>query len=192
MIDVNSRLNLIVADYWLRMVRVVVTEPLEEGIPTPAGMVRARRGDELEIPRWQAKLLAEKGVVTLKDKDIDIDTINMYHYKEKKRSAANQITSLPHDFYLKVAELVEKLDALIRERPSHIFIRDREILEKNLAELAEARLAKIIRLATTGEGGLRDRLTPEETIVYDILHDVISSWREYVKRPFTSSESSKR
>ncbi len=167
-----------------RFVRVVALVNLDDEIPTPAGLVKIRKGDEIELPRWQAKLLEENGIVEIKEQELDIDTINMYHYKEKRNSAANQIVPLPQDFYPKAFDLVKKLDDLIRENPSHMFVKDREILEKNLSELAEARLMKIIRLATTSEGGLRDRLTPEESVVFDKLHEVISTWRNYVKQPF--------
>ncbi|MEB3764892.1 MAG: DNA replication complex GINS family protein [Desulfurococcales archaeon] len=182
--DIDLQLELISIDYQSRLVRVIILSNIENPIPTPAGLIRVRKGDELDLPRWQAKLLEEKGIVEIKDQDLDLDTINMFHYKEKRKTAANQIVPLPQDFYPKSFELVKKLDELIRENPSHMFVKDREILEKNLSELAEARLMKIIRLATTDEGGLRDRLTPEETVVFDRLHGVISAWRRYVKKPF--------
>ncbi len=185
--DIGLRLRLVRADYEQKLVRVVALTDIRE-LPTPAGTISLKAGDEIDLPRWQARLLESKKLVTIKDKDIDINTINMYHFKEKRKTAANQITALPQDFYPKAFELVKRLDELIKENPAHMFIKDREIIEKNLTELAEARLAKIIRLATTNEGGLRDRLTPEETIVFDSLHSIISSWRDYVKSPFKGGE----
>ena len=182
--EMSSQLELIAMDYLLRSVRVVFLESPSEPIPTPAGPVRVRRGDEIDLPRWQAKMLAERGLVEVRDEQIDIDTVNRYHFMEKRRMGANQLSSLPQDFYPKAFELVERLDRLIREKPFHMLIRDREILEKNLIELSEARLAKIIRLAMTEEGGVRERLTPEEAVVYDRILETIKSWRGYVRRPF--------
>ena len=185
--DISLRLRLIQMDYEQKLVRVTALADIES-LPTPAGVVSLKTGDEIDLPRWQARLLESKGLVSIKDKEVDINIINMYHFKEKRKTAANQITALPQDFYPKAFELVRKLDELIKENPAHMFLKDREIVEKNLTELAEARLAKIIRLATTNEGGLRDRLTPEETIVFDSLHSVISSWRDYIKSPFRREE----
>ncbi|MCE4628277.1 MAG: DNA replication complex GINS family protein [Desulfurococcales archaeon] len=180
----ESQLKLISMDYVLRPVRVVFLTTPEDPVPTPGGPVRVRKGDEIELPRWQAKLLAESGIVEVRDEPIDLDTVNMFHYREKRRTGANQLTPLPQDFYPKAFELVERLDKLIRERPYHMLLRDREILEKNLIELSETRLAKIIRLAMTEEGGVREKLTPEETVVYDRILATIRSWRDYIKKPF--------
>ncbi len=183
---ISDRLRLIMIDYMLRPVRVIFLETPSEPIPTPVGMARFRKGDEVDLPRWQALILTEKGIVEVKEKPLDIDTVNMFHYREKRRAAANQLSQLPSDFYPKAFELVERLDQMIREKPVHMLLRDREILEKNIIEIAEARLAKLIRLAVTEEGGVRERLTPEETVVYDTLISIIKSWREYVKTPFKS------
>lgn len=182
--EMRLQLELISLDYMVRPVRVVFLESPGEPVPTPGGPVRVRRGDEIELPRWQAKMLADRGLVEVRDEPIDLKTVNIYHYREKKKVGANQLSELPQDFYPKAFELVERLDRLIQEKPYHMLIRDREILEKNLVELSEARLAKIIRLAMTEEGGVRERLTPEETVVYDRLLDTIKGWRSYLRRPF--------
>jgi DNA replication factor GINS len=183
-VEIGLQLKLVAVDYMLRPVRVVFLKSLDSPIPTPSGLATYRKGDEVDLPRWQARLLASKGVVEIREQQLDIDTVNMYHYREKRRGAANQLSSLPQDFYPKAFELVEKLNETIRSRPSHMLLRDREILEKNLIEIAESRLAKILRLAVTEEGGVREKLTPEETVVYDRILEAIKEWREYVKRPF--------
>lgn len=184
LVDIGSKLRLILYDYMVRPVRVVFKESTVEPVPTPNGRAVFRKGDEVDLPRWQARLLAERGIVEVRDQPLDIDSVNMFHYKEKRRSAANQLSPLPQDFYPKAFELVERLDEMIRNKPFHMLLKDREILEKNLVELAEARLAKIIRLAMTEEGGVREKLTPEETVVYDMILATIREWRNYVKTPF--------
>ncbi len=175
----DERLKLIQLDYETRNVRVVFLKNYH-GLPTPAGRVNARRGDELDLPRWQARLLEANGLVEVKDKKLDIDTVNTYHYREKRRTAANQLTPLPNDFYLKARELVEELNKLIQEHPTHMLLRDREILEKNLVELAETRLVKILRLALTSGEELRDRMTPEENLVYTGVNEITRMWKEYI------------
>ncbi|MEB3860775.1 MAG: DNA replication complex GINS family protein [Desulfurococcales archaeon] len=182
--DINSRLRLVRLDYMARGVRVLFLRDHPD-LPTPGGVVNARRGDEMTLPRWQAKMLEAQGVVDIRDTTVDIDIINMYHFRERKSSAANKLSQLPQDFYMKAGELVERLDRLIREAPSSMLIRDREVLEKNLAELSEARLLKILRLAQTGGGEeLRDRMTPEEQIIYDNVKRVVDSWRGYIRSLF--------
>ncbi len=179
----GERLELIRQDHEASSVRVLFLKNYQN-LPTPAGRVNARRGDELELPRWQARLLEENGVVEVKDKRLDIDTVNTYHYREKRKTAANQLTPLPTDFYLKAKELVEELNKLIKERPSHMLLKDREILEKNLVELAETRLMKIVRLALTSGEELRERMTPEESLIYLNVHEATLTWRNYIEGIF--------
>jgi len=183
-LDLKKRIELIKLDYEMSGVRVVFLKNYNR-LPTPGGVINVRKGDELELPRWQARLLENEGIVDIREQDMDIDYINTYHFREKKRVAANQLSQMPRDFYLKAKELVDKLNKLIRENPSHMLLRDREIVEKNLIELAESRLAKIMRLSQTGGGeDLRDRMTPEEVLVYDSLKNIIETWRSYVKSIF--------
>jgi len=182
-VEVKERFDLIKLDYEAKGVRVLFLKNYR-GLPTSAGRVNARRGDELELPRWQARILEERGIVEVKDKKLDIDTVNTYHYREKRKTAANQLSPLPSDFYLKARELVEELNKLIKEKPSHMLLKDREILEKNLIELAETRLLKIVRLALTSSEEFRERMTPEETLVYMNIHDTASTWRSYIEEIF--------
>ncbi len=181
--NLDERLELIRLDYEARNVRVLFLKNYPE-LPAPGGRLNARKGDELELPRWQARILEEKGIVEVKDKRLSIDTVNNFHYREKRKTGANQLIQLPLDFYLKARELVEELNQLIKEKPSHMLLKDREMLEKNLIELAETRLMKIVRLALTGGEELRERMTPEETLVYMNIHDSVSRWRRYIEEIF--------
>ncbi|MEB3859865.1 MAG: DNA replication complex GINS family protein [Desulfurococcales archaeon] len=180
LLSVKDRLDLVRMDYELRGVKALFLRDYDN-LPTPGGILSARRGDEIELPRWQAALLASKGVVEVKDSSVDIDYINMYHFREKKKAGANELSQLPQDFYMKAGELVERLDRLIRESPSHMLFRDRDVLERNLMELAESRLAKLLRLAQSGSEEFKERMTPEEALVYKVIRDTIESWRGYIR-----------
>lgn len=179
----REKLELVRLDYETRSVRVVFLKNYDK-LPTPGGLINAKKGDEMELPRWQALMLYNKGVVDVKDKKLDLDTINTYHYREKRRAAANQITPLPLDFYMKAKELVEELNRLIQERPTHMLLKDREILEKNLIELGETRLLKILRLALTSSEGFRDKMTPEEDLIYTSINEITSTWRRRIEEIF--------
>ncbi|MEB3850965.1 MAG: DNA replication complex GINS family protein [Desulfurococcales archaeon] len=178
--SLELRLRLIVMDYEMRPVRVLALKDIGP-LPLPQGIVNIRRGDELEMPRWQARILSEEGAVEIRERALDIDTINMYHYREKRGQAANQLQGLPQDFYMAARDLIVKLNEMIRESPSTMLIRDREVLEKNLIDLAETRLSKIIRLAVSGGEEFKERMTPEEGIVYDRLRGVVEAWRRYAR-----------
>ncbi len=186
--ELKERLRLVEIDFEVKNVRVLFLRDYKM-LPTPQGVINVKKGDEIPIPRWQARLLESQGYVNVRDAEIDVDYINAYHFKEKRRTGANQLSPLPQDFYMKSKDLVKKLDDMIRESPSHMLLREREVVEKNLIEIGETRLIKIMRLAQTGGGEeLRDKMTPEESLVYDNVKNVVDSWRDYIKRLFPESE----
>ena len=178
--SLRDRLKLIVLDYEMSPVRVLALRDIGP-LPLPQGTVTVRRGDELEVPRWQARLLASRGLVEIRERGLDIDAVNMYHYREKRGQAANQLQGLPQDFYLAARDLVARLNEMIRESPSTMLIRDREVLEKNLLDLAETRLSKLLRLAVSGGEEFKERMTPEEALIYDLVRGVVEVWRSYAK-----------
>ncbi|GAB6147928.1 GINS complex subunit Sld5 [Stetteria hydrogenophila] len=178
---IGDRLRLIELDYEFRDVRVLFLRDYGE-LPLPNGKVTVRKGDELDLPRWQARLLAEQGYVEIKERPLSVDEINMLHYREKRGRGANEIQPLPPDFYLKVRDYVSMLNSAIKDNPSSMLLREREVAEKNTLDLADARLVKILRLAQSGSSEYKDRMTPEEHVAFDVIQSVIEEWRGYVRR----------
>jgi len=176
---IRERLKLIEKDFEMATVRVQFVKDFEK-LPLPSGVVSLKRGDEIEIPRWQVRELANEGYVDVKDRRIELDEVNLYHYREKRSQSASAPQPLPQDFYLKARELIRSLDEAIRRSPSSMLLRDRETLEKNIIELAETRLLKIIRLAQAGGEEYRERMTPEEMILYNIVRALLEAWRDYI------------
>ncbi len=177
---IEERLKLIRLDYEFKRVRVLFIKDYPS-LPTPTGFIDVKKGDEIELPRWHARLLKELGYVEVKDGYVDLDYINVHHFKERKSSSGGMLTQVPQDFYIKSFELVERLTRLIRESPSQAILRDREVAERNLIDIAEARLAKILKLSYSGGEEFRDRMTSEERIIYNHLMEVLESWRNYIK-----------
>ncbi|GBF09564.1 hypothetical protein apy_12890 [Aeropyrum pernix] len=172
----------IVRDYYEAAPVKVVFVKDHPRLPTPGGIINARRGDEVELPRWQARMLREKGYVEYKEKIVDIDYVNLVHYHEVKKSAANSLMGVPSDFYLRVKELVEDLDRRIRENPGYMLFQDRENVERAIMQISERRLVKMMRLVLSGGGEeVRERLTVEENLVYSMAEEVVKGWKEYVK-----------
>jgi len=189
-LDIGKRLKLILYDYEFRGVRVVFVKDYPR-LPTPGGTINVRRGDELELPRWQARMLESMGVAEISEKPLDPTMVNMYHYQEKKRPYPNALVGLPQDFYLKVREYIRRIDEAIKQDPrkvNYVLLRERETLERNLYDLAQTRLAKILRLALGGGEEFRDRMTPEESLIYSEIADVSEEWRRYIQSIFRGEE----
>ncbi len=184
--EFSKKLKLILDDFEYKGVRVVFLKDYP-GLPTPSGRINVKKGDEVELPRWQARILEDEGLVTVKDNLVDVDQVNMYHYQEKRKASANMLISLPQDFYLKVREYIRKIDREIASDPrsvNMVLLEIRETVERNLIELAEARLLKIIRLALTSGEEFRERMTPEESLIYEDVSEVASTWRRYIASIF--------
>ncbi|MEM0340397.1 MAG: hypothetical protein QXN05_02505 [Acidilobaceae archaeon] len=167
-------------DYEMRRSRVVFLRDYPR-LPTPMGLISVRRGDELELPRWQARLLKAKGYVEVRDSEIDLDTINTLHFRER-RNPPGELVAFQQDFYLRVKDFLEKIDKVIRENPSHMFLRDRDTAEKNVVDIAETRLLKLLKLAYSQDVSMKTKITIEELVLYEHLIKLVSSWREYIKK----------
>lgn len=174
----DKRLKLLSYDSLVRHTKVMMKK--DYLLQLPGGSINAKKGDEIDLPRWHAEYLKNIGVVEIKDEEIDINYINTYHFREKRNSAPNQLTSLPQDFYIKVSNFIKNLDAAISQSPTHMLINDREVAEKNFIELSENRLLKIIRLSQTNGDDLKDKMTPEEVLIYTMSKEIITSWRNYI------------
>jgi len=175
----STRLRLLEIDYMTSPVRVQAIRDIGP-LPLPSGVINVKRGDEFEVPRWQALDLQEKGLVELREKEMNLDEVNLYHYREKRSQTGGILQPMPQDFYYRARELIRRLNDEIRRNPATMLLRDREAAEKNILEIADSRLAKIIRLALAGSEEQRDKMMPEETLVYNAIRSVLEAWREYV------------
>jgi len=189
-LDLSKRLKLVVYDYEYRGVRVVFLKDYP-GLPTPSGIISVKKGDEIEIPRWQARILEREGAVEVLEDPIDAKKIMMYHYQEKKRSQATTLAELPQDFYLKVRDYIRRIDEAVREDPrkvNYVLLRERENIERSLYDLAQTRLSKIVRLALSDGEEFRGRMTPEERLVYNQVYGASRAWRDYIRSIFRGEE----
>jgi DNA replication factor GINS len=176
----EKRLKLLSLDSKLKETKVLMLKDYQS-LPIPEGSINARKGDEIEMPRWQAEILSQDGIGQIKEEGIDINFINTYHFREKRNNAPNQLIGLSQDFYFKISNFIKSLDDAIAKSPSHMLINDREVAEKNFVELFEIRLTKLLRLSQTNGDELKDRMTPEELLLYTTIKEVISSWRKYMQ-----------
>lgn len=176
----SEKFELAWLDYEMRRARVVFLRDYPK-LPTPMGLISVKRGDEIELPRWQAHLLKAKGYVEVRDGEVDLNTINTLHFRER-RNPPGELVLFQQDFYLRVKDFLEKIDKVIRENPSHMLLRDRDTAEKNVVDIAETRLLKLLKLAYSQDVSVKTRITVEELVLYDHLLKLISSWREYIKK----------
>ncbi len=176
---IDERLELLSLDSMLRRVKVLVLK--DARIPLPDGYIEAKKGDEIDVPRWEAEILAREGIAKVKE-EVDVNYINNFHYKERRSASGSQLVQLPQDFYVAVGSYIKSLDEAIKVSPSHMLINDKDISEKNVMELAQIRLSKIIRLSQTDLGDEEvGNMTPEEVLIYSQLKETVNSWKKYIQ-----------
>ncbi len=188
MLKLDVRLQLVREYFEGRLVRVVFVKDYE-GLPTPGGVINARRGDEVELPRWQARMLKEMGYVDMRDDSIDIDEVNRVHFSEVTRSGASTLVSLREDFYYQVERFVARINEMLREKVIHMLLQDKDRVQQNVKAIADARFQKIVRLAMPPQDEtFKDRMTPEEIIVYTAVAETANAWDRYIKRVIEGGE----
>ena len=183
----DERLQLLGIDALLRPVKVMILSDCR--VPLPEGPLQAKKGDEVEVPRWIAEVLVSQGLAKYKE-EVNVNYVNMYHYKERRSTTGSQLAQLPPDFYVSVGEFIRSLEEEIKRSPSHMLINDKDMSEKNIIELSETRLSKIIRLAQTDMGDEEvPKMTPEEALVYSQLKTTVSAWKKYIESLMGSQAS---
>ncbi len=177
--EIRDRLELLSRDYETELVRVVFLR--EHHLATPSGVSSFSRGDEVDLPRWQARELRSRGIVEPKEREIGAEDIARIHFSEVHSKGAVELAPLPERFYMMAREYIRSLDQAIKENPNPALFTDRANTEKLVADIVDRRLNKIFRLAIAGgDDSALDKMTPEEKILYQTLLTIIREWRNSV------------
>ena len=160
------------------------------GLPTPGGVVNAQKGDEMELPRWQAYMLKSQGYVDVKETLVDPDEVSRVHFSETIKSGAASITSLREDFYFGVKRLIAEYNRAIRESMASMLLREKETIQRSVLEIAERRYIKIVSLAQPPQDeSHKDKMAPEELIIFSYLSSIANEWKDYIRRVVEGEDS---
>jgi DNA replication factor GINS len=137
-----------------------------------------RKGTELELPRWLAKLLAEEGVVELLETPLSLNDIARAHFSATSASTVAELEQLPRDFYQQVAEYIRNLDTRVRREFDPALLEERHKASQYVKDIASKRVGILLRAlrSPTAIGELRDKLTPEEQVLFNTLSLVLETW----------------
>jgi len=157
----------------LRGVKVAVLKDLGR-LLIDNEVMNVSRGQEIELPKWLATVLAKLNIVELKYSPLTIDDVSKYLITERSLSKS-AISKLRNDFYIESRELLSRVKSSSLDADSAITaIR----LESNLRDLIRLRLSKILSVATLGikVEKFEDNLTLEELLLLKLLNELISTW----------------
>jgi len=152
-------------------VRIIATRNIPE-IKTPGITIKeTQEGRDQTLPLWVAWELIREGMAQLIDESITDDEWTQIHYRERFQPVG-KLSALPDDFYMKVylRFLEEKKAGKSVER-----------IRARFRDIVESRLGKLTRISSA-EAELQGKaLQPEEEILYDELHRLISKWRQEMR-----------
>jgi len=131
------------------------------------------KGQEIELPRALARLLAEQGITEYPLPNISVADLKKRHYQEI--SNKSELKKIEEDFYLQAKELLYLAQKnIIKEDPKEI--------RRMLDELCMRRLEKIIRNVLYVEDlrKIGQLMAYEERFLFLALRELLKSWMDNV------------
>ncbi len=149
-----------------------------------------RKGTEIELPRWLARLLSEKGVVEIVETPITLEDIARFHFGVMSARNVAEMEPLPQHFYQQVSEYVAMLDSRIRREFNAALLEEKQKASTYAAEIAMRRLAAILQVlrSPASMGELYGKLTVEERILIDVLYNALEKWRKMISKMLQGGE----
>ncbi len=169
--------------YEASMVRVMVLR--DEGLLSAGGRTyELRKGTEIELPRWLAQLLADRGVVEIIETPLTLEDIARIHFETMTVKTVGELEPLPRDFYQQVADYVKTLDTRVRREFNAVLLEEKQKAIMYAAEVAAKRLNMMLQVlrTPTAMGELYAKLTNEEQILMDILSTALDEWRKRMNK----------
>ncbi len=181
MTGVRPRLEALRVRYELKPVRVMVVKEVGR-IVVDGVEYELRKGTEIEIPRWLARVLAAKGLVELLESPLTLDDIARAHFMVTEAHSLADTPSLPEDFYLRALDYLEQLEEALRRSPEPQLLEEKSKAELYLEEIISRRLWTILQLlrSPAARAEVYEKLSPEEKVLHDTLHEEIEEWRRWV------------
>lgn len=141
-----------------------------------------RKGTEIEMPRWLARILAAEGVVELVETPLTLEDIARTHFGTMTAKTVGELEQLPREFYQQVAEYVRVLDERVRREFNAVLLEEKQKATMYASEIAGKRLSMILQAlrTMTALGELHAKLTVEEEVLLDTLTEAINEWRRRV------------
>ncbi len=190
MTNIASMLELIRTNYMLGKVKVLVLKDAGPLLVDNETII-LKRGYELEIPRFLAEILAEKGIVSFKDEILGIEDIARIHYNEMNIRSPAGIDELPENFYQRALDYMKKLDKELKETVDPALFEEKKRAEIMLKEILFKRLSLLLQLILSPMASYQvlAKLSDEEKVLYELLEKSINKWISIVAPYLTREES---
>ncbi len=182
---IAEKLSLLLAlldkEYLAKPVRVAVVK--DKGrIHVDGVELELRKGIELELPRWLAMVLSDKGIVQSLEQPITINDIARMHFSVVSAHTPAELDPIPQYFYKQVREYYHSLDKRIRESFDASLLEEKNKAATYIAGIVSKRVTLLLHIlrspSTLTE--IYPRLAPEEKVLLDALKDILEKWKHEV------------
>uniref|UniRef100_A0A7J3ZLW7 GINS subunit domain-containing protein n=1 Tax=Fervidicoccus fontis TaxID=683846 RepID=A0A7J3ZLW7_9CREN len=180
----RESLTLLRKAFELTSARVVVTRDILPLRLSTGEVLVASKGEKVEVPRWIAKFLEERGIAKRLTEEISIEDVLRVHYKELDRRSISELQKLPENFYWLLQEYIETLQRDLRTAPNPRLLEERRRLEGYLSDILEKRVQAIMVLATLLKSPLveyKPRLSLEEIELLETVSESVRVWMAALK-----------
>ena len=133
------------------------------------------QGESVELPRWVADELVGQGIAETTEAPFENEIFSAL--SKEKMMGPLQLSTLPHDFYVRMRRRLGALGAAVAEGKAK-----REEFERLRAvcyDLVGIRLSKLLSLSSSSAPAstLGERLTPEESEFFALSQALSKEWK---------------
>jgi len=138
-------------------------------------------GQELDTRYWIASQLVSAGMASFRDDGLmTFNILYKIQWKETKLQTGRRISSIPEYFYPRLRRYLSQL----KEKASMDATRASEYNNalRLSHDVVNCRLKKIVSLSTSSTltEDLLQNLSKEERVLYERLHNIVSTWRSKI------------
>ncbi|MEM0021049.1 MAG: hypothetical protein QW039_06185 [Fervidicoccaceae archaeon] len=153
-----------------------------ETLKLPNGTtLSVKKGDEIELPRWYANMLEDKGIVKRKWNEFSLEEISKIEYKSRSMRSPKDLEQLPNSFYWICSEHLAHLEKILKSNPDPNYIQEKRRIMEFLNWIITRRLYVLVNsmLATNADlPSLQAKVTPEELILIEKFQSGLKEWKE--------------
>ena len=166
--DMNTSEKVHKIGYGLNDAKITVNQDLNFDVADIK--IESKQGEMMNLPRWVGQILEENGLGDLDGPDM-LTELKQALSKEKM-IGEYLLSTLEHDFYIKLKAFMKKLD-------KHDF----DNVESILMELFRMRRGKIIKLADSSKltADLNSKLTVEEKIFFESISENSKKFEQQIR-----------
>jgi len=158
-------------DYEIRQISLRAKKKIQ-AVSTPGmSLPGVEEGQEFSTWLWVARELVDLGLAEYSAEPLSQTEWTQVHFKERLNPAGPP-GPLPDDFYARAYQSF-KLIKLDKDKSSSL-----SRMRARFKEILESRIGRIARMASAEADSPTSPLQGEEERLYDMVHRLISAWRE--------------